>query len=77
MTELNPIRISASNISGLYFHDETTDIIYQLKNLNQHRRYNYFGLSDELHIDEDDLINKGKLKKTLKGNGMRYAIPLN
>jgi len=77
MTELKPVRISSVNIiSGLYFHDVTTDIIYQLKNTNQHRRCNYLGLSDELHVDEDDLINKGKLNKIIKENEMTFVTPM-
>jgi len=77
MTELKPVRISSVNIiSGLYFHDVTTDIIYQLKNTNQHRKYNYLGLNDELHVDEDDLINKGKLNKIIKENEMTFITPM-
>ena len=69
MTELFPIKLVSFGISGLYFHDKETDIVYKLKDESQHRHCKFMGLRHELHITEDDLVQKGiltELQKKLK-----------
>ena len=77
MTELNPIRIMSAGISGLYFHDRETDIVYKLKDQTKHNNYNIFGLRKELHLTEDDIISNGKLKDVTDRSNLILVLPLN
>ena len=76
MTELEPVRISASTISGLYFHDSETDMLYHLKNKETQSKCETWGLRKELHLTEDDLIQRGKLQELKKQNPFVYVIPM-
>ena len=77
MTELKPIRIMNNHMSGLYFHDRETDILYELKDKTKHNNYNIFGLSRELHLTEDDIISNGKLKDVKNRSNLMIVLPLN
>ena len=76
MTELEPIRLSAGNISGLYFHDEKTDMLYRLKNEKTQSKCEIWGLREELHLTEDDLIQHGKLQELKNRIPFVYVIPM-
>ena len=77
MTELFPIKLMSFGISGLYFHDKETDIVYKLKDKEQHRHCHFWGLRNELHITEDDLVQKGILTELQIKLKSLYVIPYN
>ena len=45
MTELFPIKLMSFGISGLYFHDKETDIVYQLKDERSTTTLSFLGIT--------------------------------
>ena len=76
VVELYPLKLCLMSNSGVYFHDQESDMLYQLKDNMRQCRCNFIGLTKTLDLEEDALIKKGTLAQLRKNGSLLHIIHL-